>query len=106
MAMTSLKDNVKSRATGRRAHLSLGLSLNSRENVRNSNSGGPVVAMMQAAESGHRDDFTPNLRATHRYTSCGRFLRQREMRPVLVIVADVITHKAFQMAFIENNHMV
>ena len=62
--------------------------------------------MMQAAEPGHHDDFAPGLRATHRYATGRRFLRQREMRPVLVVVADVLVHQAFQMAFIQNDHMV
>ena len=28
------------------------------------------------------------------------------MRPVLVIIADVITHEAFQMLFVEYDHMI
>jgi len=62
--------------------------------------------MMQAAESGHYDDFAPGLRATHRCTACRRFLLQREMRPILVVVADVLIHQALQVTFIQNDDMV
>ena len=89
-----------------RAHFSHGSSLASRENVRYRNSGSPVVAMMQAAEPGHYDDFASSLRVTHCYTTGRCFLRQREMSSIVVIIADVITHKALQMAFIQDDHMV
>ena len=67
---------------------------------------GQIVAMMQAAESGHDNDFAPGLRITHRYTTGRRFLGQREMRPVLVIVTDILIHQALQIPFVENDHMV
>ena len=77
------------------------------ENVcRSSISRSPVIAMMQTAKSGHHDDFAPGLRATHRYTPGRRLLLQRKMRPVLVVITDVIIHQAFQMAFIHDDHMV
>jgi hypothetical protein len=90
----------------RQAHFSLGSSLTSRENVRDRSSGSPVVAMMQSTEPGHHNDFAPGLRVTHRNANGRSFLRQSEMRPVLVVVADVLIHQALQMAFIENDHMV
>src|ERR1700724_1572729 len=33
-------------------------------------------------------------------------LRQREMRPVFVIIANVLPHQTFQMPLIQNNYMV
>jgi hypothetical protein len=45
--------------------------------------------MMQAAEPGHRYDLAPGLRDAHRYASGRRFLRQRKMRPALVIIPNL-----------------
>jgi len=51
--------------------------------------------MMQATESGHHDNFAPGLRIIHRYTAGRCFLGQREMRPILMVVANVLIHKPF-----------
>src|ERR1039458_1553954 len=59
--------------------------------------------MMQTAESCLRDHPS----TMHRPDSAARrFLAQPEMRPVLVIVADVFAEKAFQMPFVEHDHVV
>lgn len=34
------------------------------------------------------------------------FLAQPEMRSILVVVADIFVEKAFQMPFVEHNHMI
>ena len=39
-------------------------------------------------------------------TTGGRSLRQRNMRSVVVVVADVIIHESFQMPRIEHDHVV
>jgi len=61
---------------------------------------------MQAAESRHRDDFAPGLKAIYRNTTGRRSFCQRKMSPTLMVIADVLIHEAYQMAFIENDHMV
>ena len=66
----------------------------------------PGLAMMQAAKPGHPNDFAPGLGVTHRRATGRRFLRQREMSSIVVIIADVLIHQALQMALIENDHMV
>ena len=62
--------------------------------------------MMETAEPWHRQD----LMAAALILPCGttrrRFLCQREMRPVLVIIADVLVHQTFQMPLVQGNHMV
>jgi len=60
--------------------------------------------MMQAAETWHRYDFATWAGIFFCLTTGRCFLRQREMSPVTV-VADVLVHQAFRMAFIENDHM-
>jgi len=62
--------------------------------------------MMQTAEPGHGYDLATGTGILCCRTTGGRSLRQREMHPVIVIVADVIVHRALQMPFIENDHMV
>ena len=96
----------ESAATKKRTHLVRNSSSTPRRYVCYSGSGGQIVAMMQAAESRHGYDLAPGLRATHRYTTGRRSLSQCKMSSVLVIIPDILIHKTFQMAFIENDHMV
>jgi hypothetical protein len=79
----------------RRTQLSRSCFSALKQDVRSGNSGSPVVAMMQATESGHHDNFAPGLRIIHRYTAGRCFLGQREMRPILMVVANVLIHKPF-----------
>src|ERR1700690_3603480 len=62
--------------------------------------------MMQATESGHRYNAATCTRALLCFATRRRFLHQPEMRPVVVIVTDILVHQTLQMAFIHNNHMV
>jgi hypothetical protein len=61
---------------------------------------------MQSAKPWHRYNPMVALEILLRYTTGRGSLRQRKMRAVLVIVADIIAHKALQMPFIENDYMV
>lgn len=64
--------------------------------------GGSIVTVMQP-EAGIRDDAT----GPHRSGSArGRFLAEPEMRPVLVIIADVLSQKPLQMLFVDCDHMI
>ena len=62
--------------------------------------------MMQTAQPWHRYNSAIYTRLAHGFTTGRRSLRQREMRPVLVVVADVLIHQAFEMPFIENDHVI
>jgi len=62
--------------------------------------------MMQVAEPGHRYNTSTYSGVIHCLTTGGRFLGQCEMRSVLVVVADIFVHKEFQMAFVEDDHVV
>jgi hypothetical protein len=62
--------------------------------------------MMQPAESAHRGDLATRAGLAHRISTRRRSLLKREMCPVVVVVTDVFVHQAFQMPFIENDHMV
>ena len=62
--------------------------------------------MMQTAEPWHGYDTAPGIGLHRRFTTRWCFFRQHEMSAVLVVVADVFVHQAFQVAFIENDHMV
>jgi hypothetical protein len=62
--------------------------------------------MMQTAELGHRYNPVAATEIHHCLTTGRGSLRQRKMCSVFVIVTDVISHQAFQMPLIENNHMV
>ena len=69
-------------------------------------SGAQIVAMMKTAESWYRYDPSTGARIPFSTTTGRRSLRQREMRPVFVIAANVLTHQAFQMPLIQDNYMV
>ena len=62
--------------------------------------------MMQTVQPWHCNNSATHTELAPCFTSGRRFFRQREMRPVLVVVTDVLVHQAFQMPFIENDHMV
>ena len=62
--------------------------------------------MMQAAESRRRYDSTTCIGDLLCFTTRRRSLRERQMRPVLMVVTDVFAHQAFQMPFVENDDMV
>src|ERR1700722_7234960 len=66
----------------------------------------PDCSMMQAAKSWHRYDSAAGFGILLSLTSGRSFLRQREMRPVFVIIANVLPHQTFQMPLIQNNYMV
>jgi hypothetical protein len=53
--------------------------------------------MMQAAKSWHRYDSAACFGILLSLTSGRCSLRQREMRQVFVIIANVLPHQAFQM---------
>ena len=69
-------------------------------------SGGQIVAMMQSAEPWHRYNPMVAFGILLCITTGRGSLRQRKMRAVLVIITDVLVHEAFQMPFVENDHMV
>ena len=62
--------------------------------------------MMQTAEPWHCYDPASAARLVRGFTTGRRSLCQREMSPVLVVVANVIIHKVFQMLLVQNNHMI
>jgi len=76
------------------------------EDVRSADSGGQVVTMMQTARSWHRYDSATGLGILLCRTTCWSFFLQREVRPVIVIVTDVLAHQSFQLPFIQNDDVV
>jgi hypothetical protein len=62
--------------------------------------------MMQATKPRHGNDPATCIASLFCLTTGRRTLRQRKMSPVIVIVTDVLVHQAFQMALIQNYHMV
>jgi len=77
-----------------------------RNYVRRNNSCSSVVTMMQATESWHGYDLPRRLGRPSRNSSTGRFFSQRKMRPVFVIVADILFHKSSQMTFVQHDDMI
>ena len=107
MAAYNHEDTCKSAAKAHGTDCSRRVSSTPRRNVRNRDSGSQIVAMMQTAEPWHRYyPVTHNAGVTHCLTIRGRFLRQRKMSSILVIIPDVLVHQAFQMPFVENDHMI
>ena len=97
------------RRTGAEGLAGTALSLffiDSEVGFRKSGSGGKVVAMMQTTEPWHGYNFAVCNWILFRFTASRRSFRQGKMSAVLVVVADVIIHKAFQMLLVQNNHMV
>lgn len=64
--------------------------------LRRGSLGGQIVAMMLTAQPWHCYHPTTRPGVTHRFTIGRRSLRQREMRPVFVVVADVLVIRRFR----------
>ena len=62
--------------------------------------------MMQAAEPWHRNNLATRIGSAHCFTRIGCSLRQREVRPIVVVIADILFHQTSHMPFVENDHMV
>ena len=62
--------------------------------------------MVQTAESRHGYDPASCIGNPHFFTTCRRSLPQREMRPVLVVVADVLVHQPLQMPYVQNDDVI
>ena len=62
--------------------------------------------MVQAAKPRHGDDFAicVGIRLCSTPRRCS--LRQRKMRSVIVVIADVLTHQSLQVPFVEHNDVV
>ena len=105
MSTNRHESKIQWAAKGQRAQVSRSSSSILRKIVR-SNSGSQIVPMMQTAQPRHCYDSATRLRVTRCRATGRRSLRQRKMRAVLVIITDVLVHEAFQMPFVENDHMV
>ena len=76
------------------------------KNIREDDSVGSVVAMMQIANSGHGENSTVNRGIHFHRTSGRRSLAQCLMGSIFMVVADLLTHEAFQITLIENDDMI
>jgi len=62
--------------------------------------------MVQAAKPRHGDDFAICVGIRLCSTPRRRSLRQRKMRSVIVVIADVLRHQSLQVLFVEHNDVV
>lgn len=68
--------------------------------------GGEIVTMMKTAEPRHGNDFAVRVGVVPCLPAGGCALCQSEVRPVVMIVSDVLLHESFQMALVEHDDMV
>ena len=69
-------------------------------------SSGEIASVMQSAEPRHSDDFRIHRHVVFGSTLSWCLLFQSKMRPVVMVIAEVFVHQAFQMALIENDDMI
>jgi len=62
--------------------------------------------MMQAAKPWHGYDLGSRAEILLGQATRWRLLRQPEMHPVFVVIADVLIHEAFQTVFVDDDHTV
>ena len=62
--------------------------------------------MMQTADARQRDDDTRDVRARFRWPRSRRFLPERQVRAVFVVVADVGANESAQMSLIDHDHVM
>jgi hypothetical protein len=64
------------------------------------------ITMVQATESRKGLNLLFTFRANFCRPTCWRVLRESKMRPVLVIVKQVRRHQPFEMALIQDDHVI
>ena len=62
--------------------------------------------MMEAAEPWHGDNFAVGACILRCHTASWSLLVEPKMRPVVMVVIDVLIHKALHMPLIERDHMI
>src|SRR5215472_17759771 len=65
-----------------------------------------VVTMVQSAEAGPGMNPVADYRTTLDRAPRWGVFRQPQMRPILVVIADILSHEPLQMPFIEDNHVI
>lgn len=80
--------------------------VNSLKNLRNESSGGQIVTMMQAAKSWHGYDSAISGGIRLIFTIRRGSLIQRKVRPVVMVVTNILAHQSFQVSFVEHYHVV
>lgn len=86
------KDDASRSTAGQKTYFSRRSLFNSIRRCRNEGLGGEVVAMVQATDSRSGHDSASRAGALQCFTACRGSLLQREMRPVVVVVTDVLGH--------------
>ena len=74
--------------------------------VEHSKSGCEIVTMMKTAQPRHGNDFAVRVGVVPFLPAGGCALCQSEVRPVVMVVSDVLLHESFQMALVEHDDMV
>src|ERR1017187_4937169 len=64
-----------------------------------------MITMMQTAKPWRRCDSAACISDCRGFTARRSLLVQAKVRSILVIIADVLIHEAFQMTLIRNDHM-
>lgn len=64
------------------------------------------IAMMEATHATERLNSLFDARGRDQWAICRRILGEPEVRSVVMVIPDVLSHEAFQMAFVQNNHMI
>ncbi len=62
--------------------------------------------MVQSAEASRGTNRTADWRRNRFWAPYRRVFPEPQMRPVLVLVVDVLSHQPFQMALIEDDHVI
>ena len=64
------------------------------------------IAMMQAAQTTERLNSLSSARGWSHGALGRRILGEPEVRSVIVVILDVLAQEAFQMALVQNDHMI
>jgi hypothetical protein len=62
--------------------------------------------MVQSAESTEGENFAPRSRTHRCWPTCWRILGESEVRPIFMIIANVLGHQPLQVLLIQDDHVV
>src|ERR1035438_9274547 len=64
------------------------------------------VTMVQSAESGEGANLASHRRTYRGWPTCGRILRESEVRSIVMVVANILRHQPFEVLLIQDDHVV
>ena len=106
MTPKSYGNGASTDAASQRTHLSCGSLCEFVAGSRTQHLRSQIVPMMQSTQPRYRNHLATANTAGHCVTSRRSLLIQTEVSPVVMVVANILSHEALEMPLIEHNDVI